>query len=299
LPHLWYNACKFCDGGLCTVQQSYEQRGYLHEDFRVFHLKNAMEERLDWHYHSFHKIIVFLGGTAGYGIEGRSYTLHPGDCVLVPQGCIHRPEANPGDPYERIILYLSPEFLHRNSTSDCPLESCFWEAKAQFRFVLRPERRRFDCAQQLLELKDSQNTPGFGQTLLTQSLLLQFLIGLRRQLDEDSTHFSSGQVRDEKIAQILQYLSRHTTQDITIDDLAGQFYISKYHMMRRFRAETGYTIHAYLTGKRLMLARELLLSGTPVLQAAQAAGFHDYSAFLRAYRRQFSEAPGRTRKDES
>ena len=33
-------------------QQEYAQRGYLREDFRLFHLKGAMEEQLDWHYHT-------------------------------------------------------------------------------------------------------------------------------------------------------------------------------------------------------------------------------------------------------
>ena len=88
-------------------QPEYVQRGYLREDFRLFHLKGPMEEQLDWHYHTFHKLIFFLGGTSSYGLEGRSYPLEAGDVILVPQGCVHRPEAAPGAPYERVILYLS------------------------------------------------------------------------------------------------------------------------------------------------------------------------------------------------
>ena len=118
-------------------QQEYAQRGYLREDFRLFHLKGAMEEQLDWHYHTFHKLIFFLGGQSGYGVEGRSYPLEPGDVILVPQGCVHRPEAAPGAPYERVILYLSPDYLARAGTADCPLDSCFALATARFRFVLR------------------------------------------------------------------------------------------------------------------------------------------------------------------
>lgn len=45
--------------------------------------------------------------------------------------------------------------------------------------------------------------------------------------------------------------------------LAARFYISKYHMMRLFRQETGYTITEYLTEKRLQNANELLRRGTP------------------------------------
>lgn len=59
-------------------QQNYEQRGYLHEDFRLFHLEEAMTAPVDWHYHTFHKIIAFLSGSASYGIEGKSYVLEAG-----------------------------------------------------------------------------------------------------------------------------------------------------------------------------------------------------------------------------
>ena len=71
-------------------QQEYAQRGYLREDFRLFHLKGAMEEQLDWHYHTFHKLIFFLGGQSGYGVEGRSYPLEPGDVILgLPSSGVH------------------------------------------------------------------------------------------------------------------------------------------------------------------------------------------------------------------
>ena len=95
----------------------------------------------------------------------------------------------------------------------------------------------------------------------------------------------------------MQYLSQHPTEPVSIDALAARFYISKYHMMRRFRAETGYTVHAYLTGKRLALAREQIAAGMPILQAASACGFGDYSAFCRAYRRQFGQPPSSAKQD--
>ena len=89
---------------------------------------------------------------------------------------------------------------------------------------------------------------------------------------------------------------RHLTEPVSIDDLAARFFVSKYHMMRQFRAQTGYTIHGYLTGKRLMFARAMIAAGTPVLQASEESGFGDYSAFLRAYRKQFGAAPNQEKR---
>ena len=271
------------------MEQAYVQRGYLHEDFRLFHLCGPMEEPVDWHYHTFHKIIAFLGGESAYGVEGRRYLLRPGDLVLVPQGCIHRPEAAPDAPYERRILYISPEFLRRSSTQDCPLERCFERARESFEFVLRP--READWLGLPAALEQVLRVDGFGRELLAQSLFFQFLIGLSRSMAEDAPRYADPAAYDEKIEAILRYLTEHLTEPVSIDALAGQFFISKYHMMRQFRAQTGYTIHGYLSSKRLMRARELIAGGTPVLQAGEESGFGDYSAFLRAYRKQFGRTP--------
>ena len=135
-------------------QPGYEKRGYLHEDFHLFHLCDAMREPIDWHYHTFHKLCVYLGGDAiRYGIEGRSYALEPGDLILVPQGCVHRPEVEPGAAYERMLLYLSPEFLRRSSTEEAPLETCFLQAAEDFRFVVRTGARNASLLEPLRALE--------------------------------------------------------------------------------------------------------------------------------------------------
>lgn len=261
-------------------QPGYEQRGYLREDFRLFHLSASMTETVGWHYHAFHKLCVYLGGDAiRYGIEGRSYALEPGDMILVPQGCVHRPEAPLGAAYDRMLLYLSPEYLRSISTEETALETCFLQAAEEFHFVIRTGRRNGTLLEPLFALERTLAKPGFGQTMLEQALVAQVLISLTRGMQEQALPFASASAADEKIAAILQYLACHLTEPVSIDDLAAKFYISKYHMMRRFRAQTGYTIHAYLTGKRLMLAREKIASGVPMMEAACKSGFGDYSAF--------------------
>ena len=61
--------------------------------------------------------------------------------------------------------------------------------------------------------------------------------------------------------------------------------------MRRFREETGYSVHSYLANKRLLYARELLQVGTGAMEACFACGYGDYSAFARAFKKQFGMPP--------
>lgn len=225
---------------------------------------------VDWHYHSFHKILVLLAGRASYAIEGQSYALEPGDVVLVPRGSIHRPEIAPGQAYERYILYIAPEFLQKASTAETDLGSCFRLAAEKYSYVLRPDRE-VRIVRLLETLRDSQAAPGYGQELLDKALVTQFLIAVTRDLEARQLQYVASASCDEKIVSILKYLNLHLSERQSIDSLSRQFYISKYYMMRRFKAETGYTIHGYLTEKRLLLARERIRAGRPWARSARPA----------------------------
>ena len=96
---------------------------------------------------------------------------------------------------------------------------------------------------------------------------------------------------DSKVVSLLQYLNLHLAEPLSIDDLSARFYISKYHMMRRFRQETGYSIHGYLSEKRLLLAQQLLSRGASPSEVFTQVGYQDYSTFSRAYKKQFGRGP--------
>ena len=38
------------------------KRGYLDRDFRLVHLKDSLAQKIDYHYHEFDKLVIFLGG---------------------------------------------------------------------------------------------------------------------------------------------------------------------------------------------------------------------------------------------
>lgn len=266
----------------------YEVRGYLKEPFRLFHLADSRREHIEYHYHTFHKIIILLAGRAGYAIEGERYDLSPGDFVLVGRGSIHRPEVREDDFYERMILYISPAYLASLGTEDCDLEGCFRQAQTAFRYVYRDEggsrvRPLFQA------LAETVRQGGYGAALLAQAQFTELMVEVNRVVRGGHRVGAAG--GDSKVVSLLQYLNLHLADPLTIDELAARFYISKYHMMRRFRQETGYSVHGYLTEKRLLLARQLLGQGCTPAEAAAQAGYQDYSTFSRAYKKQFGHGP--------
>jgi hypothetical protein len=103
-------------------QYNLEKTGYLKEDFRLFHINDQTKKDFSYHYHDFHKIIVFISGKVTYHIEGKAYHLKPRDILLVSQGAIHKPEIDPSVPYERYIFWI------RDDLSCQELNTCFQKA---------------------------------------------------------------------------------------------------------------------------------------------------------------------------
>ena len=103
-------------------QYTLEKTGYLKEEFRLFHINDRTDREFSYHYHDFHKIIVFLSGKVTYHIEGKAYHLKPRDILLVSQGAIHKPEIDPSVPYERYIFWI------RDDLSMQELNTCFQKA---------------------------------------------------------------------------------------------------------------------------------------------------------------------------
>ncbi len=272
------------------MNKQFEKKGYLLEDFRLFHLKDHGETKVDYHYHEFYKLLFFVSGTGGYFVEGKRYALAPGDIVLIGKQCVHRPEFEVGVPCERIILYISPEFLLRESSAACQLTDCF---SKEYDHVLRPnEKIRQSLFTIVSNMEQELSSNRYGREILSTGMLLRLLVEIARSIFHKDVQKPAPMLpKDKRMLDLMHYLDKHLTEELNIDALAEKFYISRFHMMRRFREETGTTIHAYISDHRLMLARDLIEQGQSATDACFQCGFGSYSSFSRAYGKFFGITP--------
>lgn len=273
---------------------TYEKKGYLNSEFRLFHLTDKETREVKTHYHDFDKITIFLKGKVSYMVEGRAYELKPYDIVLVKQGDIHRLTVDNSEVYDRIIVYISPNFMNAYKTDAYDLNFCFQKAQEEHSNVLRiPSLEKSSLFRSILRLENSFSDNGYAAGLYRQVLFLEFMVHLNRAALKNRLEFIDTE-NHSKVAGILQYINDNLTDELNIDHIANTFFVSKYYMMRQFKQETGYTLGNYISRKRLLLAKELILSGVPGTQACFDCGYRDYSTFSRAYKRLFGESPKET-----
>lgn len=275
-----------------TAMPEYKKVGYLTTSFKLFHLKDSKRRDFNYHYHDFHKILILLSGDVTYCIEGHTYRLRPKDIVLINAGEVHKPVIHSDTPYERMILYISPDFLNEYRKDGNDLTRCLRQALTEQSHVLRlASSQNGKLGASIRALDHSLQDTDYASGLYHRILFLEFMIQLNRAALDKHAEYIGDSASNDKVLSILSYLNEHLTEDISIDALSARFFLSRYYLMHTFKEQTGYTIGSYISTKRLFLARELIADGTPVTEVCYACGFHNYSTFLRAYKKSFGESP--------
>ena len=158
-----------------TAGENASKRGYLNEDFRLFHLKDSRAQKLDYHYHEFDKIILLLGGKVAYLVEGVTYFLQPWDILLVQHNLIHRPVIDPSEPYERVVIWLGRDWLAARSDPGESLDACVDAARRRgFRLLRTDAERRIQYMGAIQRLEEALRSTEFGAPRLADTLSSSF-----------------------------------------------------------------------------------------------------------------------------
>ncbi|MDE7250911.1 MAG: AraC family transcriptional regulator, partial [Lachnospiraceae bacterium] len=142
---------------------------------------------------------------------------------------------------------------------------------------------------QLLDRAEGETQ--YAGEMYSRILFLKLLIELNRCCINNPEVFHKMARYDKKVVEIIHYINENLASDLTIETLSDKFFLSKYHMMRKFKEETGYSMHQYILEKRVLAARNLILAGSAATVASAECGFKDYSTFSRAYKKLLGQLP--------
>ncbi len=158
-------------------------------------------------------------------------------------------------------------------------------------------------------------TPYFTANVFRDETLVASFLALHQALDEGRDPFEERELlvrsfgalfarhgcggiripaapRDLALAAVVRKImtERHT-ETLTLDELGAAVGLSPFQLIGLFKRATGLTPHAYLTQVRLKAAFCELKAGTPVAEAALAAGFCDQAALNKHFKRCFGITP--------
>ena len=267
--------------------------GYLNDNFKIFHIRDKKDIKFEYHHHDFSKIVILIDGDLTYYIEGKAYILKPWDILFVNKNEIHKPVVNPNKYYERIVIWLNPDFMAKYAQGNNYLLTCFEVAIKNNYNLLRLNMKSIEIIKNLIQdIQNCNNSNEFGSEILKESLFVQLMVLMNRLfLNSDKNRDIEDIQYDKTIEGVLNYINSNLENDLSIDTIASEFFISKYYLMRKFKNQIGSSIHNYVVQKRLILARSLISDGLSMSSVCSRCGFNDYSSFVRAFKKVYGVSP--------
>lgn len=278
--------------------QNFDPRQVMQrETFEVFHYKEPRSGNIEVHHHDFYEVYYLVGGELAYWVEGRIIRMTPGELLFINPMELHRPMPDPGQPMcERFVLWINKEFLESLCTPQVRLTRCFDTNLPNHSHRVRPAGgERAVLTARMGELVRESYSKDFGSSVSAQGVFLQLLVQLNRL-----AHGGDGQQEGEQLSSLVQramdYIGENLSGELTLEKIAGELFISKYHLSHAFSREVGISVYRYITLRRLMLARQQLASGIAAGEVARNSGFSDYTSFYRAFKSEYGVSPREIRE---
>lgn len=89
----------------------------------------------------------------------------------------------------------------------------------------------------------------------------------------------------------VEYIKDTLETNLTLDDLASNVSMSKYHFLRVFKQHLGITPHRYILTQKIDKARDKIINGSTISQASFEVGFSDQSHFTRNFKKLYGYTP--------
>lgn len=260
--------------------------------FEIYYYNDHELSKVALHSHDYYEFYFFLEGDISIQIGQETHPVRYGDVMLIPPHIPHRPIIHStSTPYRRFVFWISQEYcLHLRSISpDYVYLTEYVEKEKQY--IFHNDQITFNSLQsQLMRLIEEMNAERFGKETQLSLYVNELVLYLNRMI------YDRNAPRDKKTEislyqNLILYIEDHLEGELSLDMLAKEFYVSKYHIAHVFKEQLGMSIHQYITKKRLALCREAILSGMSITQVYQTFGFGDYSSFYRAFKKEYGVSP--------
>ena len=230
------------------------------------------------HVHDKYELYFLIYGKRGLLIKNNFYKLEKGDLILISPGILHKTLDDSPSEYKRIVINF-PKKIIENIMQDSEAYKNFAKKDA----IIIRDSATSDFARDATSLLESvvwndDKKPGQFESLLMTILykFIYFLVSGENILPSTKDN----EKKHELISDILEYINRNYTANITLAELSMHFYMSEFHLCRCFKKSMGRTIVEYINYLRIEKAKQMLSeSKKPIKEIAKICGFNTTAHF--------------------
>ena len=275
------------------LQSTFESRQYmLSRDFELYYYDDKDLAKVEAHSHNYFEFYFFLEGDVSMQIGKQTYRVRSGDVMLIPPHVPHRLIIHsPKTPYRRFVFWISKEFYEHLSQLSSAYMYLIEYVDAHKDYLFQIDPVSFNTLQsKMIRLLEEMHAERFGKDEQIALYISDFILHINRLVYEKNEP-KNQPLNTSLYSNLVEYIEQHLDEDLTLERLADEFYVSKYHIAHVFKENVGLSIHQYITKKRLSLCQEAIRAKMNITEVYHAYGFGDYSSFYRAFKKEFGISP--------
>lgn len=240
------------------------------------------EDPFPLHVHKVVECVHLLEGRITMGVDGHSYAMQPGDTMFIFPSVSHSYEVVSEDAKGLCAIFL-PDTIAEFSDA-------FFTRHPVTPFLPAAEHspRLTQAIQRLVDVSTAQ------ETALYKAYLHVFLAHLFQEMAFEplKKHIDIGLTQ-----QVLQHISQHYREDITLESVARDLGVSQSHLSHIFSSQLRINFRRYINTLRIDYACTLLRDTTmSVTEICYACGYNNPRTFHRAFQEEHSMQPGEFRE---
>lgn len=248
----------------------------------------------DWkmnrhHFHDEFEILLSLSDAGHVFIEDKVYPLRKGSLLLIKDTILHRTIVDSSNTYERYVIHFSSETLERISSKKTSLHTIF----SSLNMCIQLDDSEFSEILSIIKLIEPSKTKEFGNDILNHTYFIQMIVKISQLVRSKETYQEYTTADINKIEPVLAFLKENLHLKLSLDDIADNFFISKYHLCHQFKQYTGFTINEFIINSRIIQAKKYLREGLSVQEAGELSGFNNNSHFIRTFSKLAGISPGK------
>ncbi|WP_022763252.1 AraC family transcriptional regulator [Butyrivibrio sp. AD3002] len=280
------------------LRSSFNTRQYmLSSDFEVFYYSDRNFPTLSPHTHDYYEFYLFIEGDITMEIftgKGES-TLHrmsPGDLMIVPPGTSHHAIMNDSTQnYRRFVFWISKKCCESLTAESVDYMYLIQKAEAFHKYIYHLSPSEYHQVEhRFLRLLEEISAERYGSSTARHLCLCDLIITINRVIYEEE-HAESKNDELSLFQNVLSYVENNLEESLSLDDIAGQFFVSKYYISHMFKDTLGISLHQYIIKKRLAECQSAITNGESISKTYERFGFRDYSSFFKAFKKEYGMSP--------
>lgn len=276
-----------------NYKTKFQQRQYmLSKNFEIYYYEDNSLKQVKDHIHNYYEFYFFLEGDVSMVIEDVPYQLKAGDTILIPPNVRHHVAIHSHKvPYRRFVFWISKDFCNELLQLSPDYVFLMQHAFVKKNYIFHNDVIAFNTIQsKIFRLIEELNGERFGKQAQIMLCVQDLLLHLNRIVHE-KINVQNPSEEESLYKGLLNFIDEHLDEPLSLDRLAVEFYVSKYHISHVFKNNMGISLHQYITKKRLYACKEAMCSSMSISEAYLMFGFGDYSSFFRAFKKEFGLSP--------